>query len=283
MLDASSQPYRVSRFIRVGRLLVLLLVGTTVGCSADPEKSLQDAAASNEAGDFEGEREILRRALESSPDNVPLLLAAARYYLRSGPDGRYKPRLALHYAMRAARASERPSGDVSKLLFKAYRAAGSLDEERDLLAAGLHAVGHPDANEPRLRKPVDPDLLEPTLENLREQKRREEGGQRRQPCEDGMAYIPAGRYPSELNAPSGDDVLEVHEFCIDQLRAGALGSQLESAAAIAEICADSAKRRCSQDEMQVACGAMAGVLGVHPACVMNKVLRCCRDTADGSL
>jgi hypothetical protein len=207
-------------------------------------------------------------------------MAAARYYLRSGSDGRYKPRLALHYAMRAARASEQPDSDVSKLMFKAYRAAGSLEEERDLLVAGLQAVGHPDARGPRLRKPVDPDLLEPTLENLREQKRREEGGERRKPCEDGMAYIPAGHYPSGPDSSGRDDVLAVQAFCIDQLRAGELGSKLETMSAIADICSEAGKRRCGQDEMQVACGPMAGVLGVHPACVMNKALRCCRDIAD---
>lgn len=250
----------------------------SLGCSVDPVQALEEATARGEVGDFEGEREILRRALESSPEDVPLLIAAARYYLRSGPDGRYKPRLALHYAMRAARASEHPDSDVSKLMFKAYRAAGTLEEERELLTAGLQAVLHPEAGDPQLRKPVDPELLEPTLENLREQKRREEGGERPQPCEDGMAYVPAGRYPIGSDSFSRDDLPEVQSFCIDQLQAGALGSKLESVAALGEVCSAAAKRRCSKDEMQVACGAMAGVLGVHPACVMNRVLRCCRDS-----
>ncbi len=276
MQDARSQSHRGAVFLSASGLFASILAALClcVGC-ADPARALDDAQESARNGDYEGQREILRRALESSPEDLPLLMEAARYYLRSSPQGRYKPRLALHYAMRAARASESPDGEVSKLVFKAYRAAGSLEEERELLVAGLRAVGHPDSEAPQLRQPVDPDLLEPTLANLREQKRREEGGQPLPPCEEGMAYIPAGRYPTGPESFTRDETIEVQGLCIDQVAPGGLASQFENAAALDAACSAVDKRRCSDNEMQVACGAMAAVLGTHPACVMNRVLRCC--------
>jgi len=276
MQDARSQTYRSARPLSVSSFFASILATLCLflGC-ADPAEALKDAQESARNGDYEEQREILRSALESSPDDLPLLMEAARYYLRSPPQGRYKPRLALHYAMRAARASEYPDGEVSKLVFKAYRAAGTLEEERDLLMAGLRAVGHPDAEVPQLRQPVDPDLVEPTLENLREQKRREEGGKPMPPCEQGMAYIPAGRYPTGPESSSREDTIVVQALCIDQVRPGGLASQLESASALSAACAAADKRLCSEDEMLVACGAMMAVLGTHPACVMNRVLRCC--------
>ena len=236
---------------------------------------LADAEQSAADGDFEGQREVLRRGLEASPEDVPLLMAAARYYLRIEPEGRYKPQLALHYAMRAARGSGYPGEELSRLLSQAYRAAGGLEEERALLLAGLNAVGHPDANAPMLRQPVDHDLLEPTLANLREQKRREEGAKPRSRCLAGMAYVPAGRYPPGTEAALENVLIEVDAFCIDQLQPGGVASRFKNSAELGEKCAAVGKRLCRRAEMQVACGAMAGVFGVHPACAMNRVLRCC--------
>ena len=277
MQDARSQRRQSAILPSALSLFVSILVALCLCVScADPARALEDAQESARNGDYEGQREIIRRALESSPEDLPLLMAAARYYLRSPPEGRYKPRLALHYAMRAARASEYPDGEVSKLVFKAYRAAGSLEEERELLVAGLRAVAHPDAETPQLRQPVDPDLLEPTLANLREQKRREEGGQPLPRCEEGMEYIPAGRYPTGPESFTREETIEVQGLCIDQVVPGGLASQLGSDAELDAACSAVDKRRCSVGERQVACGAMAAVLGTHPACVMKRVLRCCR-------
>ncbi len=250
-------------------LSALLMALQVVGC-ADPEAVLADAEQSRLAGDFEREREVLRRGLEASPEDLPLLLAAARYYLRSEPEGRYKPRLALHYAMRASQASTGSDPEVSRLLYKAYRAAGGLQEGDELVKRGLEAVRHPDATAPKRLRPVDPDLVEPTLENLIEQRRRWREGPPPSPCPPGTGYIPAGRYPV-----SDTSAREVTAFCIDTLGSGELATKLASASELAAACEAGGRRACSPGEMLVACSAMVTTLGAHPACTMEPIMRCC--------
>jgi hypothetical protein len=263
----------------VARLLAgaLLLATTAAGC-ADPEAALVQAEASQAAGDFERQRQILRDALESSPDDVPLLVAAARYYLRPEPEGRYKPRLALHYAMRAKGAADAPSEELSRLMFTAYRAAGGLESGHELVRQGLEAVGHPDAANPRRLRPVDPDLVEPTLANLIEQRRRWDAGPPGPPCAVGRGYIPAGRYPV-----GGRGEREIAAVCIGVLGPGELATQLAADVDIAAACRASGRRACSAAEALVACTAMASVLGAHPACTMDSILRCCAAPATPDL
>ena len=249
-------------------VLLSVLAVVTPSC-ADPASALADANESRLAGEFAREREILRAALESSPDDVPLLMAAARYYLRAEPEGRYKPRLALHYAMRASRQPHSSDPAVSALLFTAYRAAGGSDEGRELVQRGLEAVGHPDAANPVSLQAVDPDLVEPTLRNLIEQRRRWSEGP--QPaCPPGTGHIAAGRYPV---GPSGER--EVAGFCIDVLAAGELATQMDTLADLESACGLRDRRVCSSDELLVGCTAMRAVLGQHPACTKDRILRCC--------
>jgi len=253
-----------------GLLLAGLLLATGAAGCADPAAALAEAEASAAAGDFERQRQILRDALESSPDDVPLLVAAARYYLRSPPEGRYKPRLALHYALRAKDAADAPSEELSRLMFTAYRAAGGFESGQELVRQGLEAVGHPDAANPKGLQPVDPDLVEPTLANLIEQRRRWDKGPPGPPCGADSGYIPAGRYPV-----AGDGEREISGVCIGVLGAGELATQLAADADVAAACKASRRRACSAEEALVACTAMVKVLGAHPACTMRSVVRCC--------
>jgi len=261
---------RVKTLPVTGALLLCFLLSFAACSCVDPEAALVEAEASRVAGDFEREREILRTALEASPDDVALLMAASRYYLRAEPERRYKPRLALHYAMRASQAADSPNQEVSRLLFTAYRAAGGSEGGRELAKLGLGAVGHPDAEDPRGLRPVDPDLVEPTLANLIEQRRRWDEGPT-PPCPPGTGHIPAGRYPVGAGGEH-----EVAGFCIDVLAAGELATQQASAADIEAACRARDRRLCRVDESLVACTAMLAVFGAHPACTVDLVQRCCR-------
>ncbi len=272
-------------------LLVGLFAFTALSGCSDPGEVLAEVRELAAAGDYEVQREVLRRGLESHPEDVPLLLQAVEFYLREAPEGRYRPRLALHYAMRAARVAGAPRPEVSRLLFKAYRAAGSSDQELALLREGLQAVHHPDAMAPRQRQRLDPELVELTLANLREQKRRQDRTPDTSPCVPPMVWIPPGRYPF-IHQPATSAEVEQHNstevsvlisgVCIDRLMPGSLASLLVDRAAVGKNCQAAGKRACSVAEQQVACGAMLGVLGTHPGCLSERALRCCRDPEPGS-
>ncbi|HCP46429.1 MAG TPA: hypothetical protein DIU15_10320, partial [Deltaproteobacteria bacterium] len=139
-------------------IAALVLLVTSLGCMSADE-SLAESKSHRQAGDRAAEEEALRDGLERHPDDVDLLMATAELYLRPKPEEQYKPRLALHYAMRADRAARRTSPEAAALLHRAYRAAGGFEEAEVLLGKALETIGHPDAGNPSHPEPVDPDLL----------------------------------------------------------------------------------------------------------------------------
>lgn len=211
-----------------------LLLGC-LGC-ADSAASLSRHEVALAQEDFDGAEQSLRDGLERHPRDVPLLCAAASFYLRAQPEATYKPRLALHYALRADQAAKGTDGEAVRLLARAHRAAGgltALPQGEALLAAGLEQVGHPDAGSPKRLKPFDSDLLDPTLENLLEQKLRWELGKKQPTCPEQQLLVPEGNYP--LEDPSGATV-SLAAFCVERMPSLDLG------------CAGTGLRQCTGQE-----------------------------------
>jgi len=255
----------------------LIVLATCLGCTS-PEESLAISRVQAAAGDLAGEEQALRDGLEDHPEDVGLLIAMSELYLRSEPETRYKPRLALHYAMRADRAARRKSPDAAALLHRAYRAAGGFEQADELLARGLARIDHPDADNPESVEPVDSDLLEPTLSNLLEQNRRT-AGQHLPHCPSGLTLIPGGLYP--LAAADGAKASEqrVSAFCAESRPQTEPPRRVSHAVEITGLCAQRQRRGCSAPERRVLCGPMRNVLGPHPACDDERYVRCCDEPA----
>lgn len=228
-----------------------------VGC-ADPSAALLRHEESLGAGELERAQETLLEALERHPDDVPLLCAAATFYLGPSDEGRYKPRLALRYALRADQAARGSNAAAARLFAKAHRAAGgltALPEGEALLAAGLEQVGHPDAASPRRLRPFDSDLLEPTFENYVEQSLRWKKGKKRPTCSSDQLLVPGGAYPRRA-AP--DQSITVSPFCIGRMPS------------VDVRCSPEEQRQCSADEVEVVREALLEALwgdrGAHRCC-----------------
>lgn len=244
------------------------------GCS-NPAGLRADFERASDAGDHLGAEEILRGALEKHPDDVDLLLSAGAFYLRAAPREHYKPRLALHYAMRATRATRAGDPRATSLLKRAHLAAGGLaagnDEAAGLLRRALDLVGEYDA-EPIGFRPFDPDLLggsgAEVKEQLRRWKVRDAGGS---PCPPGLARVPEGTW--EL-----DRLVTVPAFCVEERPATTPALRLEPEG-WALHCGRRELRACSPDELAVACGPLKAVLPDHAACTDVRFVRCCTDLA----
>jgi len=247
-------------WVACGVLVGLLALG---GCSR-AEEALEQHQSSLAAGDLNRAEEVLAAGLEAHSDHVPLLCAAASFYLQEEPRGVYKPRLALHYAMRADMSARGLDTEAARLLGMAHRAAGgptALPEGEELLRAGLEQINHPDARNPRQLRPFDPDLLELSLENVLEQKARWERGRVQPTCPEDQLLVSAGRYPVESTGnlpqePSKE--VEVPAFCV--LRMPSLDSS----------CGGSNERPCSAAETAVVRGPIAAALWGNP-----RAVRCC--------
>jgi hypothetical protein len=237
--------------------LVTLLV--CVGCQ-DPGAALLRHEEALGAGELEQAEETLSRALERHPDDVPLLCAAASFYLGSPEDGTYKPRLALQYALRADQVARGSHAAAARLLGKAHRAAGgltSLPQGEALLAAGLEQIGHPEAASPKRLRPFDSDLLEPTLENFVEQSLRWKRGKKRPTCAADHLLVPGGLYPRRA-AP--DQNIAVSTFCIERMPS------------VDVRCSPPEQRPCSVDEAAVVHDALLKMLSGD-----RSAHRCCGD------
>jgi hypothetical protein len=241
-------------------ILVLALLLACIGC-ADPGEALSRHEVALAQEDLGLAEQSLRDALERHPSDVPLLSAAAAFYLRAEPTETYKPRLALHYALRADQAAGGADIDTVRLLARAHRAAGgltALPAGEALLAAGLELVGHPDADAPKRLKPFDSDLLDPTLENLLEQKLRWELGKKQPTCTEQQLLVPEGNYP--LAEPSGTTV-SLASFCVERMPSLDLG------------CAGPALRQCNGEEERVVRMTLSGMLWGD-----RRGHRCCADS-----
>ncbi len=257
-------------------LLLAALVLLAAACrSAEHDRA--DVARAVEGGDEAAAEVVLRRALDRHPKDVALLVQAAEFYLRPSPDEFYRPRLALHYAMRADKAANYGSDDVGRTLMRAYRAAGGVQGtelgER-LIQDGLAAVNHPDRGSPKRLQPADRDLLDPTLANVLEQERRNrrraEGAT---PCGPGLVHVPEGTYPPARGGPD----LIVEAFCVERPPATGVGQIAIEVERRATICGALGRRLCHDAETAVACGPLRTVVGRHNACEDDRVVRCCAD------
>ncbi len=251
-------------------LLVLLLL---VACSS-PEDAQRDFTRALDAGDDATAERTLREGLEKHPDEVNLLIAAGHFYLRADPAEHYKPRLALHYAMRATKATRASDPRATDLLKRAQLAAGGIvantDLGREVLQRGLEAVGE-EQTEPVGFRPFDPDLLGGTGAEIREQLRRWKKQDSGKPlCPRNMAAIPEGKW--EL-----PELTTVGAFCVEDRLDG--GLRLLEAGDVEPWCAEKERRVCTPDELSVACGPLAQVLRDHPQCADARVARCCADLA----
>ncbi len=236
-------------------LLSLALLLLLPGCTK-PEAYRTDAESAVAVGDLDRAEELIREGLERHPEDVDLLVAAGELYLRPVPEDRYKPRLALHYAMRADRAADNTNQVAAALLVRAWRANGGSEMGDQLVAEGLHQVGHRDQLAPVRLDAADPDLLEPTAENLREQKRRE-AMREKNPCGAGLAFVAGAAWP----LPDGGSA-DLQAFCAERdVRPG--------------TCTARALRACTPDEVAVLCGPMVAVVGRHASCADVTVGRCC--------
>jgi tetratricopeptide (TPR) repeat protein len=110
-------------------LIAAALVATSAGCGPDPDRALEKAQAALEAGDEGAAQEAFRRALDRHPDHAELLLFAAGFYLREEAPDHYKPRLALHYAHRAAEAIP-GSPEAATVEIRALLAMGQTEDAR---------------------------------------------------------------------------------------------------------------------------------------------------------
>lgn len=233
------------------RCLPLLAALALVGCS-DPSKELARVVDVRDAGDDAATEAALRHALERHPEDLELLLVAADFYLGPQSDDYYRPRLALHYAMRADQAANYQDPRATRAMLMAHRGAGGFAEADAMVRDGLASVGHPDAADPVRLEPVDRDLLEPTLPNFVEQRRRQTDGRPEPTCEPGMLLVPAGEYGPDL---------EVQAYCVE-----------ERGRPVQVECDAMGLRACQASEAQVAAGPVAGLLLGAATDV-----RCCAD------
>jgi len=216
------------------------------------------------AGDDAAAETRLRDALERHPDDVDLLLAAADFYLRADAEAYYKPRLSLHYSMRADRAAGYADPRAASAMVRSHRGAGGFEEGEALVRQGLASLNHPDADAPFVVQPVDPDLVEPSPTNLREQRRRAAAGPDR--CPSGFLLVPGGQYPLEATeASEAAEAIVEAAFCVE-----------ESGRPVVVSCETRDLRDCTDVEAAVAAGPVAGLLdgaaGDH---------RCCRGLHTG--
>lgn len=229
-------------------LLALLLLA---GCS-DPAKELARVVDVRDAGDDAATETALREALERHPKDLELLLVATDFYLRPDAPDFYRPRLSLHYAMRADEAAGYQDPRAGRAMVMAHRGAGGFDEGDQLVRDGLASVGHPDASDPVRLEPVDPDLLEPTLPNLVEQRRRQTDGRPTPTCGEGLLLVPAGDY---------GEGLVVDAFCVE-----------EHGRPVLADCGALELRDCAPAEDGVAAGPVAPLLSGG-----SEAHRCCAD------
>jgi hypothetical protein len=234
--------------VRSSLLIALLLL---MACG-DPAKDLARAHDARDDGHDPVAETVLREALERYPDDLELLLFAADFYLRPEAEDFYKPRLSLHYAMRADRASNYQEPRATRAMVMAHRGAGGFDEAQPLIRDGLAGLGHPDAEDPIRLEPVDPDLLEPSLPNLLEQRRRQTEGRPTPTCAEGMRLVPEGDYPGAAS---------VETFCVEQ-----------GARAVLIGCETLELRSCTPAETAVADGPIAALLDGD-----SSGFRCCAD------
>ena len=254
-----------------------LLASLVLGCSSAAAVRA-DFAQAEDAGDHSGAEQILRSGLEKHPDDLDLLLAASGFYLRAEPREHYKPRLALHYAMRATRVTRANDPRATALLKRATFATGGIaagdDEAAALLRRALDRVGEFDAQPVGLR-PFDPDLLGGTGAEVREQlrrwKARDAGGS---PCPEKLALVPEGTWDLGRSAT-------VPGFCIEERPATTPALRLEPGAWPVH-CGRWGLRACTEDELAVACGPLRAVLPQHAGCTDSRFVRCCADLAGDS-
>jgi hypothetical protein len=222
-----------------------------VGCSSleRDRRSVADALATGEDAATEA---LLREVLERRPEDIELLLTASDFYVRADAPDYYRPRLSLHYAMRADRAAGFTDARATLAMVRGHRAAGGFEESDALVREGLAGVDHPDAQAPVRLEPVDPDLVEVTLPNLIEQRRRQTDGRPTPVCEEGLLLVPVGEYPSAtIEEP----------YCVEER---------DRPAPIP--CDQLELRACTEPERSVAAGAVAGLLKGEP-----DGHRCCGD------
>ncbi len=234
--------------MRSAALLVLISAVAVSGCG-NPGRDLQRFTALTDAGDDASAEEHLRGALERHPDDVDLLLAAADFYLRADPAAEpyYKPRLSLHYAMRADKAAAYGDPRATEAMVRAHRGAGGFEETDELVREGLAGLNHPDADAPVALQPVDPDLVEPSVANVLEQRRRD--ALPPWSCGVGLVLVPAGSYPLDDGATA---VIE-EPFCVE-----------ETGRPVVVRCDTRELIDCLEEWAQVAAGPMSGLLRGAP-------------------
>lgn len=115
--------------------ILLMLALASVGCGPSAGEALTQATAEMGAGDDHACQTAFRRGLERHPDDPTLLLFAVDFYLREGIAEHYKPRLALHYANRLGRVSDRP--EAAAALVRSLRAMGQHDDAEATLQEAL--------------------------------------------------------------------------------------------------------------------------------------------------
>ncbi len=239
-------------------MTLLVIAASLLGCTSAAEWRAR-AEHDLGVGDRDAAEATVQKGLEAHPEDVELLLFAGEMYLSPEPTEGYKPRLALHYALRADRAAVHQDKRATRLLTRAYRATGGSAFGDELVQAGLEQLGHRDALAPKRLGATDPDLLEPTSANLREQARRDAARKADQsPCPITLVHVPEGTYPG----PGGSE-LRVASFCIRPGGRSARG------------CSEG--RECSPDERVLACTALGAVLGADPGCADPSLPRCCAD------
>ena len=230
-------------------LLLTLLALTACG---DPADDLARVHRAQDDGDDPAVEAVLREGLERHPDDLELLLVAAGFYLRAEAEDYYRPRLSLHYAMRADRVANYQDPRATRAMVMAHRGAGGFDEAQPLIRDGLAGIGHPDSEDPVRLAPVDPDLLVPTLPNLVEQRRRQTEGRPTPVCADGLLLVPEGEYLPGL---------AVQAFCVE-----------EQGRTAPIACVTLGLRDCSEAEVGVVAGPVAALLRGPAAGA-----RCCTD------
>lgn len=247
----------MSRWSDNGLLLTALTVSLAFTGCRGPQGWLDDHEDALTLGDSATAEVKLRDGLERHPDDVELLLAGAGFYLRPDEPDSWKPRLALHYAMRADRAASGQDERATAAMVRAHRASGGFAETEALVRQGLSDLNHPAADAPVLLKPVDPDLIDPTVENVLEQRRRD--GMPPPTCPPGLVVVPEGRYPLD----DGSDT-EVAMFCVE-----------ERGRPVAASCETRALRDCSEAEAAVVAGPMSAMLqgesSHHRCCALATV------------
>jgi hypothetical protein len=239
--------------------MALLLITFALACH-DPQEDRAKVAERIESGDDADAETRLKRSLERHPDDLELLLLASEFYLRAHAEEYYKPRLSLHYAMRADKAAGYADSRATAAMVRAHRGAGGFAETDALVRQGLAGLNHPDADAPWVVQPVDPDLVEPSLENLREQRRRATAGPDR--CEVGFRLVPAGRYPLD----DGTTAVVDGPFCVE-----------ERGRPVIVSCPTRDLRDCDDVESAVVAGPVAGLLSGAAA-----DHRCCSSLAGGA-